>query len=75
MKSDSLAIKTMCENGARYLITNRLETALNYKPLKPYLKDLKGQFQDIYVFRIPSEMRDLQPSDTLHIDIGKGGPG
>jgi 4-amino-4-deoxy-L-arabinose transferase-like glycosyltransferase len=75
MKSDSLAIKTMCENGARYLITNRLETALNYKPLEPYLKDLKVQFQDIYVFRIPSEMRDLQPSDTLHIDIGKGGPG
>jgi hypothetical protein len=66
MKNDSLFLKNIISSGARYMITNRIEQALHYRPLQPYLKDLKCRDRDLYIFRIPPEKSTFQTDDTLN---------
>lgn len=54
---DSIEIRTAIKHGAHYLITNRVDTALTYKPLQPYLNNLYGRFGDIYIFTISQERK------------------
>jgi 4-amino-4-deoxy-L-arabinose transferase-like glycosyltransferase len=55
MVKDSIALQKAVKNGAHYFITNRLDSALNYKPFQPYMNDLYGNFEDVFIFRISAE--------------------
>ncbi len=63
MRYDSLEMQKVMKYGARYLITNRIDSALKYKPLQPYLKDLHRRFDDIYIFNIPPKKANFNRSD------------
>ena len=63
-KRDSTLMKTFVEKGAEYFMTNDLKSALAYKPFEPYMKDLFGKYNDIYVFRVPPGQVNFNPADT-----------
>jgi hypothetical protein len=62
---DSLHMLAFINNGAEYFITNDLKSAAAYKPFAPYMKDLFGKYHSVYVFRIPPERINFNPSDTI----------
>jgi hypothetical protein len=64
-KRDSALMHTFIKNGAKYFITNDIKSAVAYKPLLPYMKDLYGKYNSIFIFRVPPKQDNFNPSDTL----------
>jgi hypothetical protein len=62
---DSLQMQTYMNNGAEYFITNDLKSAADYKVFAPYMKDLYGSYNSVYIFRIPPERTNFNPADTI----------
>jgi hypothetical protein len=70
-KRDSLFMKTFVEKGAEYFMTNDLKSALAYKPFEPYMKDLFGKYNDIYIFRVPPRQVNFSPADSTLLNPPK----
>jgi hypothetical protein len=64
---DSSRLSLYTLKGARYLITNDIKSAAGYEPLRPYLKDLYAKYNSVYIFRLPPEQENFNPSDSLFI--------
>jgi hypothetical protein len=60
-KRDSTLMQTFHANGARYFITNDIESAAQYKPFAPYMKVLFRKFNSIYIFKIPPLNENFTP--------------
>lgn len=63
MLNDSIALQKAIEHGAHFFITNRVDSAIKYKPFQPYLKDLYGRFEDVYILRIPPKVQSFSPNN------------
>ena len=60
---DSVLMGTFLANGAKYLITNNINSLMAYPLLLPYAKDLYGKYGSVYIFRIPPQQDNFNPDD------------
>ncbi len=67
MERDSRLMSLYSTNGARYLFTDDIKSAASYEPLQPYLKDLYANYNSIFIFRLPPQQENFNPSDSLFI--------
>lgn len=67
-KNDSLQMRTFVDNGASYFITIDLKSAAAHKPFLPYMTDIYGKYNNLFVFRIPARAGNFCPTDTVQIN-------
>jgi hypothetical protein len=60
-------MSTFTNNGAGFFITNDIRSAIAYKPFEPYMKDLYSKYKSIFIFRIPPQQVNFNPSDSALI--------
>ena len=65
---DSLEMNVFISKGAKFFVTNEIKSAMNNRPFQPYLKDLYGKYNSIYVFRLPPRRINFNPADTINMN-------
>ncbi len=65
-KRDSILMNDYIARGAKYFITDDINSVTTYKPLMPYTKDLFGHYNHVYVFRLPGRHDTYTSEDSVH---------
>ena len=62
---DSYGIQSSIDNGASYLIVNRLEELYTKPFLQEFCKHLVGSYNDVLIFNLKSEIENFQLEDRI----------
>jgi len=68
LQRDSTQMSLFTANGAEYFITNDIRSAVAYRPFEPYLKDLYAKYNSVFIFRLPPQQNNFNPSDSTLLE-------